>query len=92
MASAGTRYSRRTSSARLARRSHSGATRVRVALERAVRGVTLAIEDNSRGFRTSRTRGLGILGMEERAIQLGGRLRLRSEPGRGTTVLAELPL
>jgi signal transduction histidine kinase len=71
---------------------HSGATRVRVALEKAVRGVTLAIEDNGRGFRTGRTRGLGILGMEERAIQLGGSLRLRSEPGRGTTVLAELPL
>jgi signal transduction histidine kinase len=70
---------------------HSGATRVRVALEKA-RGITLAIEDNGKGFRAGRTRGLGLLGMEERVTQLGGRFRLRSEPGRGTTVLAELPL
>ena len=71
---------------------HSGATRVRVALEKAVRGVTLAIEDNGKGFRIGRTRGLGLLGMEERVSQLGGSFRLRSEPGRGTSVFAELPL
>jgi signal transduction histidine kinase len=71
---------------------HSGATRVRVALQKAVRGVTLAIEDNGKGFPISRTRGLGLLGMEERVAQLGGSFRLRSEPGRGTTVFTELPL
>jgi signal transduction histidine kinase len=71
---------------------HSGATKVRVALDKAVRGVTLAIEDNGRGFGAGRTRGLGLLGMEERVSQLGGSFRLQSEPGRGTTVLAELPL
>jgi signal transduction histidine kinase len=71
---------------------HSGATRVRVALEKAVRGVTLAIEDNGKGFRAGRTRGLGLLGMEERVNQLGGSFRLRSEPGRGTSIFAELPL
>ena len=71
---------------------HSGATRVHVALDKAVRGVRLAIEDNGRGFRAGRTRGLGLLGMEERVCQLGGSFRLQSEPGRGTTILAELPL
>jgi glucose-6-phosphate-specific signal transduction histidine kinase len=30
--------------------------------------------------------------MEERVAQLGGRLRVQSEPGRGTTVTAELPI
>ena len=54
--------------------------------------MTLSIEDNGKGFRASRTRGLGLLGMEERVSQLGGSFRLRSEPGRGATVLAELPL
>jgi signal transduction histidine kinase len=71
---------------------HSGATRVKIALDKAVRGVTLAIDDNGKGFRVGRTSGLGLLGMEERVSQLGGSFRLRSEPGRGTTVLAELPL
>ena len=37
-------------------------------------------------------RGLGLLGMEERVGRLGGALRIDSEPGRGTTVAAELPL
>jgi signal transduction histidine kinase len=71
---------------------HSGATRVRVALAQAARGVTLAVEDNGKGFRVGRTRGLGLLGMEERVTQLGGSFHLRSEPGRGATVTAELPL
>ena len=34
----------------------------------------------------------GILGMKARAAQLGGRLRVRSLPGEGTTILAELPI
>ncbi|MGH9278387.1 MAG: GAF domain-containing protein [Acidimicrobiales bacterium] len=34
----------------------------------------------------------GLAGMEERARSIGGRLSLRSEPGRGTTVCAELPI
>ena len=71
---------------------HSNATRVKVALDKAVRSVTLAVEDNGKGFRVGRTRGLGLLGMEERVAQLGGSFRLRSEPGRGATVVAELPL
>jgi signal transduction histidine kinase len=71
---------------------HSEATRVKIALDKAVRSVTLAVEDNGKGFRVGRTRGLGLLGMEERVTQLGGSFRLRSEPGRGATVLAELPL
>jgi signal transduction histidine kinase len=71
---------------------HSKATHVKIALDKAMRGVTLVIDDNGRGFRIARTRGLGLLGMEERVGQLGGSFRLRSEPGRGTSVFAELPL
>jgi signal transduction histidine kinase len=50
------------------------------------------VQDNGKGFRTGRTRGLGLLGMEERVSRLGGRMRLRSEVGRGTTLTVELPL
>lgn len=52
----------------------------------------LHVEDDGKGFLAARTRGLGLLGMEERVAQLGGRFRVQSEPGRGTTVTAELPL
>jgi signal transduction histidine kinase len=71
---------------------HSKAGRVRVRLERGAPGVMLRVEDDGAGFRPARDRGLGILGMQERVAQLGGRLRVQSEPGRGTTVTAELPV
>jgi signal transduction histidine kinase len=71
---------------------HSGATAVRVGLTQGAKSVTLQVEDNGKGFRAGRTRGLGLLGMEERVTRLGGRLRVRSEPGRGTTLSVELPL
>jgi signal transduction histidine kinase len=35
---------------------------------------------------------MGILGMEERVKRLGGTLHVDSQPGKGTTVTAELPL
>jgi signal transduction histidine kinase len=71
---------------------HSSASSVRVGLEQAGKSVTLRVQDNGKGFRTARTRGLGLLGMEERVARLGGRMRLRSEVGRGTTLTVELPL
>ena len=71
---------------------HSHATRIGVALQRGSTGVWLRVDDDGKGFAAERTRGLGLLGMAERVGQLGGRLRVRSEPGRGTTVTAELPL
>jgi signal transduction histidine kinase len=37
-----------------------------------------------------RSRHLGLTSMEERARELDGRLRIRSSPGRGTTVRIEL--
>jgi signal transduction histidine kinase len=71
---------------------HAGASLVRVGLTRAAKTVSLYVEDNGKGFRAARTRGLGLLGMEERVTRLGGRFRVRSEPGRGTTLSVELPL
>ena len=71
---------------------HAAASRVCVGLEKGERAVSLRVEDDGCGFKASRSRGLGLLGMEERVAQLGGRFRVQSAPGRGTTVWAELPL
>jgi len=35
---------------------------------------------------------MGILGMEERVKRLGGTLRVESQPGKGTSVMADLPI
>jgi len=59
--------------------------------------VILEVKDNGRGFSLSEVlgdgqKGLGIMGMQERLALIGGRLRLRSRPGRGTIVRAEVPI
>ncbi len=54
--------------------------------------LSLTIEDDGSGFNPQRTRGMGLLGIEERVRQLSGRLEVRSEPGKGTTVRVSLPL
>jgi two-component system, NarL family, sensor histidine kinase UhpB len=77
-------------------RLHSGAKAVEVIL-RLARENHLAIEikDDGRGS-TSRlsamTPGMGVLGMKERAVILGGTLEVDTSGDRGTTVRAIIPL
>jgi signal transduction histidine kinase/ligand-binding sensor domain-containing protein len=77
---------------------HAQATEVNVRVKRRIEDVILTIEDNGRGFSPdersplfSRS-GFGLTGMGERARLLGGELKVRSTPGKGTTVLFEIPL
>jgi two-component system sensor histidine kinase UhpB len=66
---------------------HSGATRIDVALHRADGGVELTVTDDGAGFAFDRSEGgLGIAGMRERALLVGGELTIESRPGQGTTV------
>lgn len=66
---------------------HSGADRIDVTLLRAGEGVELSVADDGRGFAFEQSeRGLGIGGMRERALLVGGELTIESRPGQGTTV------
>ena len=50
-------------------------------------GVELTVADDGRGFAFDESEGgLGIAGMRERALLIGGELTIESRPGRGTTV------
>jgi signal transduction histidine kinase len=72
---------------------HAKATRVDVHLRCSVERVALTIEDNGVGFDTTqRTPGLGLANMQERMLNVGGRLTLESQAGIGTTVRAEAEL
>jgi signal transduction histidine kinase len=72
---------------------HAQATAVSIVLARQDGIVTAVIEDDGRGFNPGRTRdGLGLLGMGERLALLGGKLKIESSHGAGTTIVAELPL
>jgi signal transduction histidine kinase len=54
--------------------------------------IHLSVLDDGQGFDSAYTRGLGLLGMEERVTHLGGRFHLQSEPGHGTRLRIEIPL
>jgi signal transduction histidine kinase len=77
---------------------HAQAARVSVILERADGDAVLVVEDDGVGFDDAEAagwdggRGLGLAGMRERAALLGGKVAVESRPGRGTTVLARVPV
>ena len=52
------------------------------------------IEDDGRGFDPDAVgdEGLGLVGMRERLGLVGGRLRIESARGSGTSLVAEVPL
>jgi two-component system sensor histidine kinase UhpB len=72
---------------------HSGAGRVEVRLQRTqAGGVVLAVTDDGRGFAFEQSeRGLGLAGMRERALLVGGEVTIESRPDRGTTVRLTVP-
>jgi two-component system NarL family sensor kinase len=80
-------------------RQHAQATTVALVLRTTPRSVLLSIRDDGVGLppaadgRAPRPAGhYGLIGMRERTRLLGGRLRVASRPGRGTTVTAQIPL
>jgi two-component system sensor histidine kinase UhpB len=67
--------------------SHSGAEHVRVRLSRTGEGVELTISDDGHGFTLDQeASGLGIPGMRERALLVGGELEIESKPPVGTRI------
>ncbi len=80
-------------------RKHARTQRVHVSLRRARGSVRLDVRDWGRGFvpgsaseGARRGERIGIPGMEERAVLLGGTCSIRSRPGHGTRVTAEVPV
>jgi two-component system, NarL family, sensor histidine kinase UhpB len=72
---------------------HSDARRVELSLRRAEPEVELAIADDGRGFVFEQSeRGLGIAGMRERALAVGGELTIESRPEQGTVVRLLVPI
>ncbi len=72
---------------------HAEATRVDIAFEQGENGWSLEIIDNGKGFeqREQSSRTLGLLGMRERGLTLGGTTTISSSPGNGTTVQLRVP-
>ncbi len=78
---------------------HAKATEARIVLTRRPDRVDLTVDDNGVGFdpsivrpRDSRGLGLGLFGMEERVVLVGGSLAIRTLLPSGTRVAVSLPI
>ncbi len=81
---------------------HAAAHQVNLTLTYMEDQVVLDVQDDGQGFDSSADpigethspdgSGFGLIGMRERAEQLGGSLTIESAPGEGTTLMIELPL
>ena len=78
---------------------HARAQFLSVRLETEDGRLRMEIMDDGNGFelaeverRTHEGFGFGLMGMRERAALVGGRVRIISSPGKGTTVQVSLPL
>ncbi len=76
---------------------HASPTRVSLRLSFEDEVVRLGVLDNGVGFVVPplttlvNAGSLGLLGMQERARRVGGRCQVRSKPGEGTHITAEIP-
>ncbi|MFA7228181.1 MAG: sensor histidine kinase, partial [Melioribacteraceae bacterium] len=73
---------------------HAEATSVDIKITGEQNNLNFIISDNGRGIppaQESLNRSMGILGMKERAIFLGGKLYIDSGEGKGTTIFLSIP-
>jgi signal transduction histidine kinase len=74
---------------------HARATRVDVRLAEDSGALVLTVQDNGRGIseeEIANTRSIGLVGMRERAMLIGGEITLQGAPGKGTTMTLRVPL
>ncbi len=78
---------------------HAKAQQVKISMQRDNGAFILRIQDDGVGFapeamqeRAAQGASLGVLGMQERAMLIGGQLVLKSSPGQGCSIRMQCPL
>ncbi len=75
---------------------HAEASKICISLQEHDKyNILLKIEDNGKGFEVRQIgdkKTLGLLGMRERTLMMGGEFRIESDPGNGTTLFVTVPL
>ncbi len=74
---------------------HAKASRVEVRLAAEDGALVLAVKDDGRGIseeEIANTRSIGLVGMRERAMLIGGEIALQGVPDKGTTMTLRVPL
>ncbi|MCH7559446.1 MAG: PAS domain S-box protein, partial [Planctomycetes bacterium] len=78
---------------------HAHARKIRVSVRKACGQIRVSVQDDGAGFeesqagsKVSQTTRFGLFSIREQLEYLGGYLEIESEPGRGTTVTAVVPI
>jgi signal transduction histidine kinase len=77
---------------------HAQASEAEVRIQKLDGNVCMEIKDNGKGFlqehlsRDKKSKRLGLMGMRERLEMVKGNFTIKSTPGKGTTVQAQVPL
>lgn len=73
---------------------HADATKASVSLQRKKNCYRLEVRDDGKGFDPDQVRkkSLGLVGLRERALMLGGEVCIASAPGQGTSIVVRIPL
>jgi PAS domain S-box-containing protein len=78
---------------------HARARRAKVSLKVEDSRLSVTVEDDGRGFDVAEAMpnaraltGFGLFAIRERLAHFGGRMEIRSEPGRGTTAALSVPI
>ena len=74
---------------------HAKAVEVRSSLDTGNGQLYLTVTDNGIGFdmeNSGNKKTLGLLGIKERTMLMGGRYEIKSKPGKGTAVVVSVPL
>jgi signal transduction histidine kinase len=71
---------------------HANGNAVEITVRASDAWLSVTVQDDGRGFQHARAHGLGLMGMQERAENLGGSVKITSGPGKGTLIEVSLPL
>jgi ligand-binding sensor domain-containing protein/signal transduction histidine kinase len=73
---------------------HAGARTIQVTLQMLPEALRIAVEDDGSGFVPGNAAAdhFGLVGMKERAKEIGADLRVTSEPKMGTTIVVDFPV
>ncbi|HRI24096.1 MAG TPA: PAS domain S-box protein [Ferruginibacter sp.] len=74
---------------------HANASQVEATLDSDDKSLYISIKDNGVGFDVDAIKGkktLGLLGIKERSLLIGGTYEIKSKPGHGSEILISLPL
>ena len=73
---------------------HAGARTIEVTLQMLPEGLRIAVGDDGSGFVPGEVEAdhFGMMGMQERAKEIGAELRVTSSPKMGTTIVVDFPI